>query len=271
MSYDNNTSYNPAEGEVLRMSKSSFMGYLQCPRQYWWRYVGMPDVRSPATPAMIRGTEIHSLIDDYYNNPEDWTGWESDEPAVQSFIEIEEQRKEQQLFDTIQSERRIETMYEFTDEDGTFQVYLVGFIDAVMAAPNGGLCLTEIKTGNFNSGKLGRTRRELAYYAFLLNLLGEEATHFAYIAPDAVDEKLFIAESNKKNKFIWSGVNQGLMLVEKINKRTMNSIRDKLHKAVKQIYAQEWPMNWNEYFCVEWCDFCLPCEQELNGIAEPPM
>ena len=95
-------------------------------------------------------------------------------------------------------------MYDFEDEDGYFQVYLVGFIDAVMTAPGDGLCLTEVKTGNFNAGKLGRTRKELAYYAFILDLLGEEATHFAYIAPDATDEKLFLAESNKRNKFIYN-------------------------------------------------------------------
>lgn len=271
MTYDNNTSYAPKDGEILRMSKSSFMGYNKCPRQYWWRYIGMPDVRSPATPQMIRGTEIHAIIDDYYNNPDDYIVGEDADPAVHSFIEIEQQKTESGLFETIESERRVEIMYEFEDEDGLFQVYLTGFIDAVMTAPGDGLCLTEVKTGNFNSGKLGRTRKELAFYAFILGLMGEEVTHFGYIAPDSTDEKLFLSESNKKGKFLWTGVNQGLMLVEKVNKRTTNALKKSLHKTVKGLYAKEWPMKWSEYFCVEWCDFSLACEQELNGIAEPPM
>jgi len=269
-----NTSYAPLDEQVLRMSKSSLMTYLMCPRQYWWRYIGMADVRIPANPAMIRGSGIHESIDFYYQNGEmeEETVW-ADDPAIAAFIQMEESRKEDtDLFSIIDSEKRLEAFYEFTDEDGKdYEVFLVGFADMLLTAPDGGVCLGEIKTGNFAASKLARTRKELAYYAFLLGLMGEDIpTHFAYVAPDSVDEKLFLTESNKRNKILWSGQSQGLMLIEKVTKRSLNLIEEKIQKAVKEIYDGEWPMKWNDYFCPEWCEFNLSCEEELNGLAEPP-
>ena len=37
------SSYNPADDGPIRVSKSSLMTYMMCPRQFYWKYVaGIP-------------------------------------------------------------------------------------------------------------------------------------------------------------------------------------------------------------------------------------
>jgi hypothetical protein len=33
------SSYNPIDADIIRISKSSLMGYMKCPRQFFWGYV----------------------------------------------------------------------------------------------------------------------------------------------------------------------------------------------------------------------------------------
>ena len=57
-----NSSYVPMAKDILRVSKSSYMTYKMCSRQYFWRYVA--DVpSSPPSDAMIRGTAIHNVME----------------------------------------------------------------------------------------------------------------------------------------------------------------------------------------------------------------
>ena len=56
------SSYNPNISDILRVSKSSYMTYLMCPRQFYWRYVA--DIPSPPpTEAAIRGSIIHAAME----------------------------------------------------------------------------------------------------------------------------------------------------------------------------------------------------------------
>ena len=55
--------YDPSSPGTLRVSKSSFMNYLSCPRQWWWRYVTLYDLKTPKSEAMIRGTVIHEVME----------------------------------------------------------------------------------------------------------------------------------------------------------------------------------------------------------------
>ena len=56
------SSYKVGELPILRVSKSSFINYQKCPRQYWWRYMsGVPN--PPVGEAAIRGTAIHSVME----------------------------------------------------------------------------------------------------------------------------------------------------------------------------------------------------------------
>ena len=58
---DECSSYHP-DSDILRVSKSSLMTYMKCPRQYYWDKVsGVP--RPPKTEEMIRGTDVHEIME----------------------------------------------------------------------------------------------------------------------------------------------------------------------------------------------------------------
>ena len=69
-----NGHYNPVKakenGWPIRLSKSSFMTYLQCPRKYWWQKVEMEGIRTPPTEYMIHGTAVHKSLENLYANLE---------------------------------------------------------------------------------------------------------------------------------------------------------------------------------------------------------
>lgn len=264
------SSYDPTEeGKVLRMSKSSFVCYRLCPRQYHWRYVIMKDIRTPATPEMIRGSEVHEAYDELWMSEFDAVrdGLPSGTPhdlAYDTIAEIEEARREAwgDCFVPIANEQRLEVW------DEEHEVMLVGVIDGILQHPDGGLCLLELKTGSMNDGKLSRTRLELSYYSHILKLLGEEReiTHFAYLSPDCENPDFVTKVMNRRGKQVYLGELQGVLIIEKVTKRSGNTFAKHLSNAVSSIKLHEWPMNWNDYYCPAWCDYHLSCEDELGGI-----
>ena len=133
--------------------------------------------------------------------------------------------------------------------------------------------IVELKTGNMNSSKLSRTRKELAFYRRLLILSGrykpEEITHYVLIAPDCADEKLATGLlGQKRNKRdIYLGNTTGIAIVEPISTRSINGMEKDLARAIEGIKNHDFPTKWNDYFCTEWCDYHLACETELTGGA----
>ena len=60
------------------------------------------------------------------------------------------------------------------------------------------------------------------------------------------------------------GNTQGIVIVEPIATRSLNGMTKNLEEAVgmKQLDV---PMKWNDYFCVEWCDYHMAHETEITG------
>jgi hypothetical protein len=270
-----NSSYSPGEKPILRISKSSFIGYNKCPRQFWWRYVsGVPS--PPPGEAAVRGTAIHTvmevaLVDGPDAIPasaqEEGVG---DDPGVDEMaglihsiaatlggldvVEVEEKRY---LYEDFQSENL-----------GVIPVIWSGMIDGVLRHPDGGLIVVELKTGNMNPAKLSRTRKELVFYHRMLTQAGMgEITHFLYIAPDCTDDRM-LDEVGKRGKTVWLGENCGIAVLEQVPKRSLNVFPKSLNDTVENIISHQWPMKWNDYFCAEWCDFSMSCEGILAGITE---
>ena len=120
-------------------------------------------------------------------------------------------------------------------------------------------------------GKLGRTRKELVYYSRLLKLMGyDEITHFLYLSPDyeVVEGDKLLDEYKKRGKTMWLGSEGGFALLEPILNRSINAFENNLYDTIESLNSQNYPMNWNEYFCPVWCDFHLNCESELTGDVE---
>jgi len=271
------SSYKPG-GEVLRCSKSSFMTYKMCPRQFYWRYVA--DVPSPPpSEAAIRASIIHAAMEHgILGEPQDMERFliaesmEDDSGASALTSLLHQIANDLGVFDVVEAEVKHEVYEELKLANVTLPIVWVGMIDGVLRHPQGGLILVELKTGKMNMGKLGRTRKELVYYSRLLKLLGyDEITHFLYLTPDyeMVDENdKLLLEYKKRGKTMWVGENNGYALLEPVLNRSVNAFENNLYDTIESLNSQQYDMNWNEYFCPIWCDFHLNCESELTGEME---
>lgn len=268
------SSYNPSHDGPLRVSKSSLMTYMMCPRQYYWKYVA--DIpRTPPTEEAIRGGLVHEVMEfGLLEGPESATikakelGVE-DDPALESLtILLHQIAHDKGGFEVIEAE--VKHMIPETFEDG--EIVWVGLIDGLVKFATGEVAIVELKTGKMNKGKLGRTRKELLYYNRMINLMDgyEEPTHFLYISPDFTQEEhdpnyALMPEGAKRGKTMWLGPERGIAIMEPIGKRSINAFSERLSSTIAQLRLQQWPMNWSEYFCPLWCEFCLSCEAELTG------
>ena len=299
------SSYDPhkVEGEIyLRVSKSSFTGYAKCPRRYWWEQVALPMMDIPSSPEAERGRAVHAVMEDALTAatmnlsadiPEDYmfdldfnrAANEHDvegDPAVESLSQMLEAIAVDWLgLEVVEMEVKHMVPYDFThdwvDEHGVvqtanYQTLLVGMIDAIFRHPDGGLVIVELKTGSANEGKLSRTRKELAFYRYMVERIrGESATHFLTIFPDADNPDFLTKMMNKRNTEVFMGLTQGLAVLEPVGTRTVNGMFNTLHSSVHGIMTREWPIKWSEYFCTQWCNFHLSCNEQLLGIGDDLM
>ena len=269
------STYNPIDADIIRISKSSLMGYMKCPRQFYWGYVA--DIpRPPATAEMIRGTQIHTVMEAGILQGPDMImptaleqGVEEDEGVDSMNLLLHQIAHDIGGFDVVEAEVKHE-VYEVFDGH---EIIWVGLIDGVLRHPEtGDLILVELKTGNMGVAKLGRTRKELVYYTRLLRKLGYgDVSHFLYISPDYEipedgQDKLLL-EGNKRGKTMWLGPERGFALLEPFLERSYNAFEESLYNTIDSLTSHQWPMKWNDYFCPMWCDFSLNCEAELNGIS----
>lgn len=272
--------YDPASPGILRVSKSSFMQYLSCPRQWWFNYVVLYDVRTPKSEAMIRGTAIHEVME-YALTPS------IDVRPIPIAIAEEAAKTDyahdlgvQNLSDLLQMMSEDHNGLNIISLEEKISVYdeendctLVGMIDGLFRHPDGGVMIVELKTGNVTTSKISKFRKELAFYHRVLTLSGrfkaEEITHYCIIAPDCEDEKLIGSMLNQKRqkRDIYLGDTQGVVIVEPIATRSLNGMTKNLNEAVAGMKRLDVPMKWNDYFCVEWCDYHMSCETELTGGA----
>tara|TARA_Y100001938_G_scaffold150040_1_gene239339 strand:+ start:567 stop:1394 length:828 start_codon:yes stop_codon:yes gene_type:complete len=268
------SSYNPVEEGVLRISKSSFGTYDKCPRLYYWNYIQR--LQPPPNDAMVRGSLIHEVLEIALTE-------ETPIPEVAKTMKVqpdlgivamdEIMRAIEQQFpdwELVEAEVKHQIPYtvEMTDDEEqthTYDVLLVGKIDGVFSDKDGKLIIVELKTGELGSSKVSRTRKELNFYKFMLEEAGYDVEDCRYlvIAPDATNVDVAMKlESSKRKTVIW-GDTSGIAYLEKPNGRSYNTTMRKFGEAVHGISKEEWPMNWSEYYCPEWCEYHLGCEQEM--------
>lgn len=270
--------YDPSSPGTLRVSKSSFMQYVQCPRKWWWQYVTLYDMKTPKSEAMIRGTVIHQVMEDALTPTLDVrpipvavaeeaskTDYAHD-AGVQNLSDLLQMMSDDHgVLNIISLEEKITVYDEENDCD------LVGMIDGLFRHPDGGVMIVELKTGNLTTSKMSRYRKELAFYHRVLTLSGrftaEEITHYCIIAPDCEDEKLVssLLDQKRQKRDIYLGDTQGVVIVEPVATRSLNGMNKSLSEAVEGMKQFDVPMKWNDYFCVEWCDYHMSCSTELTG------
>ena len=230
------STYNPIDADIIRISKSSLMGYMMCPRQFFWGYVA--DIpRAPPTEEMIRGTHIHTVMEAGILQGPDMImptaieqGVEEDEGVDSMNLLLHQIAADIGGFDVVEAEVKHEVYEEFNG----YEIVWVGLIDGVLRHPEtGDLILVELKTGNMSMSKLSRTRKELVYYTRLLRKLGYgDVSHFLYISPDYEipedgQDKLLL-EGQKRGKTMWLGPERGFALLEPFLERSYNAFEESL-------------------------------------------
>lgn len=264
------SSYDPTdEGKLLRVSKSSFMGYLYCPRQYFMDRVLLKDIKKPATTAMTRGTEVHDALDDFYDR---WNGEQTLYPmfdqlgnVYRNMATLEQQRLDAWGAEYFAPYEHEELRVYYHEE---YDIVIVGKIDGVLIAPDEEFAILELKTGTTNENKITKTRKELAFYYMVLKDMDDiEATRFVYVLPDADNHTFVNKLMQQKNKTVWVGDDGGMTVIEKVNQRTLNSFRVSFEKFLQQIQNEEWAMNWDDWRCPQWCSYSMACEEEITGIS----
>jgi len=273
------SSYDPnlLEGSMkLRISKSSFMLARQCRRKYWWNKVQFPDVWLPATEPMIRGNYVHKALEELYDAYDSQENIEGLLPrgkyddTIDALASLEQQR-----LDAWGAENFKPISYEDKSivYDPEFDVVMVGAWDGLIRHPDGGLCLVELKTGDLSSAKQSRVRRELSFYARMIDLMGtyeEPITHIMLISSDCVNDRTAQAALKSKSKEVFLGDEKGITIIEKLGKRSKDAFMRDYTRVVADLKAGDWSPNWSEYFCSHYCDFHLSCDDELHGIGEDP-
>lgn len=274
---DVRSDYDPSGEGLLRVSKSSFMTYLMCPRQYWWRYIALRDTPIPRTPQMIRGTHVHDALEKMYEGMDGETEavdlrklmpQDSDDEALDILADLQAQIIEKMGDDAIPE--AFEERLQVIDEEN--EVMLVGIPDAVLTSGNN-IIIVELKTGQQSLSKIGRVRRELCFYRYLFELMGHEYedTFFMYIAPDCENFDIVEEFQKKRNGDAVYGLIKGWAAIEKMNMRSYNSFKKKYSEGIEGMKELNWDMSWSDYFCPQWCDFHLSCEGELIGGAPSPI
>lgn len=277
----------------VRLSKSSFMTYLSCPRKFWWGNVA--EIRSPQNHFMAHGTAVHRALENLYGNWKDEDGemfadlgfidwedesvhqphllWNDDQQQIYSDSLISLWQLENERLERWGKEHfapvEFEVKHAIPHPDSNF--ILVGKIDGVHRHPDGGLVITELKTGKATKSKMTKTRKELCFYRHMLSLLDfDEAVYFYYLFPEASNTDLYLELLTKKDTKVWLGTTQGMAVLEKVTKRSVTAMFKSLDKAIEGINGDLWHMKWNDYFCTEWCEFNMSCEGQLVGLDEDP-
>lgn len=190
-------SLEPREQYDEYFSKSRLKTWVTCPRQFYYKYV--EKIETPTTDSMVRGTDIHELIELYYENAEIYAE-DHDEPPTTLFslLNGEEHENWRDYLDPYLAHflaferRRWNNAKEMSDwlpiavEDEMWrEVYddlpiLMGYADVMLPAAsfsnkdvnkNEGCVLVDFKTGtpntNYMGHKEGGVHLDLAYYALL--------------------------------------------------------------------------------------------------------
>ena len=265
---DEHSSYDPTEeNKVLRVSKSSFMNYEYCPRQYYWDKVILKDLRMPPSDAMVRGSYVHKSLEDFY---EAWQGEHHLMPlfptgeVCETLAELEQERLDGWGVENFAPvEYEVKRVY----YNAEYDIVISGFIDALVRHEDGTLSILELKTGTTNESKLRKTHKELCFYRMVLeDMDGEIATRFIFVLPDATDEKLLAKLMGQKAKTVWTGSDAGMTVVEKVNMRSVTSFKQRFESFLERIKNHEWEMNWDDWRCPQWCPYHMSCEEEMMGI-----
>jgi len=220
----------------LRISKSNFMNYDFC--KYLYKKEVIDKIRLPPTSIMELGIELHK----YYENKimcKDQKEPIYDDEEITSIIEninnFEAQRKEilsNDLYKPIICEQKFTKVINIDD----VEIIMVGKPDAVFLEEDGSLNIMELKTGKWSDYKKSSIRKELCFYAILLEGQTEQPIE----------------------NISWFYPKASHFDTEKIKKRTITAVMKQFDRMIESYKTNEWNSNYNEKKCSN-CAFLKEC------------
>ena len=106
----------------------------------------------------------------------------------------------------------------------------------------------------------------------MIELMGYDrpVTHIMLISSDCTNDRTAQTLLKSKAKEVFLGDSQGITVVEKLGKRSRDAFMRDYQRVVADLKAQNWSPNWSDYFCGNYCDFHLSCDDELHGDGDDP-
>jgi len=279
---------NDPSKPILKISKSSLGCFTWCNKQYEYQYLDRR--RQEQTPVMLKGTVVHNSHEDFYNSVDikkaEGMTFEELRVYFTSLFPIDEYVDLTQQMVTYEANRFIEekesgTLSNFVPVGNEVQldtdiiilpntnprypltqayvVHLQGIIDRIFREGDS-LIPMELKTGKWKDSKISSMRAEMAFYALLLENVGQDEyekhnlpylpiTHWGWYYPAA-----------------------NHITVEERKKASTTSVKKAIAKLLYN-YEHNMPDNFSPSFfhkkCLPHCSFNTICpaavRDELNG------
>ena len=224
------------------LSKSQVNTFLGCPLK--WKFQYIDKLRSPPSPAMQRGINIHTKLEHAYKNMK-LVKKEGTIPTIEmapdadldKFISMEKRRilgcvDKDGKFDMKYFKPLFQELKLSSDEMG-----MRGIVDAVYIHPaDDGVIVLDWKSGKYYGNKLDDYRFELAVYAELLKITGK-ADNVKYWA-------IYFSDQDK-------------LFFEKIDKEYIRRMYGTIERVRAQMESGNYPPN-KTWKC-RWCDFKSKC------------
>lgn len=283
----------------LRMSKSSIMGFAWCPYQYYLEKV--LGHRSTETAAMVKGTNIHNVVEYFWKAVPDSIG------EIQSLVDENKhnqayevmksvipkppepyQNDEESSIETwlrwqwdrflvtrgenwvpIANEQEVHATFDVIINDTPVPVHMKGYIDTIFSDGEGGSILMELKTGKWNKYKSAHMRKEMQIYKMMLENSPEGAnflpvTSWAWEFPSG--------DVNGGEKREWEieymGTNKTRYAPKTVKRLIEDVVKAHLFDNFKPIHSNKCNSNCRHENLCSWCDYMDICPAWNGGEGE---
>ena len=277
--YDAKAANENKDAPVLKITKSSMMNHLWCPKQYDFNYLqGLPQDTSEA---MMAGSIMHNSYENWYNEfdlkkaealapmelqdyalslfpIDDYTDFYHTMAAWETnrFIDSREDGKLDQFLPVI-NEVKLDAEIVVEPHDAhlplrhSHTIHLQGIIDR-MFEEDQGYVPVEFKTGKWGNHKATNMRKEMAFYKLLFDNTSREDKIAAGLNPD-----------KNITHWAWFFPKNNVFMYEKVKRVSETGMMKTIVNLLRSYEGDDWPTNYRERSCVH-CSYYNICDTATN-------
>ena len=95
-------------------------------------------------------------------------------------------------------------------------------------------------------------------------------THIMVISSDCTNSRTAETVLKSGRKEVYLGDKMGITIIEKLGKRSKDAFKRDYERTINSLKECDWTPNWSDFFCGNYCDFHLSCDDELHGEGDNP-